>query len=341
MSEKRGCLARLGDLLSLVLTLYALVTLVLLVVGWLLAASVAVAGILKGVAAILLLPVLVLFVLSLLIRRRRPALLLLPLVVVFFVLYVPYFLPRAATPAVEAGFTAMTFNLEAPDADEVAPLADVIRAADADIVTLQELSQAAADELDTALSDVYPYRVFYPQANPHDGQGLLSRFAIEDSHFFEFEGQRRTLGHMRAELMLDDGPIVVYDVHPVPPISFSLGLMAEAHSHAVDLLLERAAEETLPLLMLGDFNMSDQFPEYDRLTRRYIDSFRVAGEPGFGFTYPTDTLPLPPVLRLDYIFHDAAFVAEHVRVWPDTGTSDHHPLWARLTRVASAPSAES
>ncbi len=61
-----------------------------------------------------------------------------------------------------------------------------------------------------------------------------------------------------------------------------------------------------------------------------------------GFTFPeadpvTPTtqeirriVQVPLLLRLDYVFHNDAFQPLEARVWPESGGSDHHPLYVRL-----------
>jgi endonuclease/exonuclease/phosphatase family metal-dependent hydrolase len=39
---------------------------------------------------------------------------------------------------------------------------------------------------------------------------------------------------------------------------------------------------------------------------------------------------LPLYQRIDFIFASPAFTVLAARVWPDSGGSDHRPLWARL-----------
>jgi endonuclease/exonuclease/phosphatase family metal-dependent hydrolase len=72
------------------------------------------------------------------------------------------------------------------------------------------------------------------------------------------------------------------------------------------------------------------------MTAHYHDSYREAGW-GLGFTFPangpyaTSVFQwIPPLVRLDYIFHDAAFEAVEARVWPTSGGSDHLPVFAAL-----------
>jgi endonuclease/exonuclease/phosphatase family metal-dependent hydrolase len=55
---------------------------------------------------------------------------------------------------------------------------------------------------------------------------------------------------------------------------------------------------------------------------------------GYGFTHPVDPFPL---VRIDYIWYSRDFAALDAEVWPDAGTSDHHPVWARLALRSAHP----
>ncbi|MDX2139325.1 MAG: hypothetical protein SF123_14665 [Chloroflexota bacterium] len=77
--------------------------------------------------------------------------------------------------------------------------------------------------------------------------------------------------------------------------------------------------------------MTEAFDLYQIITDRYTDAFAAVGEVGFGFTFPHITRrPLPPVLRLDYVFYDSHFRGIDARVWSDSGSSDHLPVLVRL-----------
>jgi endonuclease/exonuclease/phosphatase family metal-dependent hydrolase len=66
---------------------------------------------------------------------------------------------------------------------------------------------------------------------------------------------------------------------------------------------------------------------------RLHDAFREAGS-GMGFTFPASIRStirsLPPLLRIDYVWYSDQFSIRRVSVAGDSGTSDHHPVVARL-----------
>jgi endonuclease/exonuclease/phosphatase (EEP) superfamily protein YafD len=88
------------------------------------------------------------------------------------------------------------------------------------------------------------------------------------------------------------------------------------------------------LVLAGDLNMSDQTPEYRRLTTAgLMDVYRQAGF-GFGATFPSRPIsrrlgvPVPPgpILRIDYVLIGGPLAVRSARVWPDAGGSDHFPV---------------
>ena len=87
--------------------------------------------------------------------------------------------------------------------------------------------------------------------------------------------------------------------------------------------------------------MIDQTEDYQRSAASFSDTYREVGW-GLGFTFPDADLvtpskrtirrliQFPVLLRLDYIFHNDAFLPLEANVWPESGGSDHHLVYARL-----------
>lgn len=197
------------------------------------------------------------------------------------------------------------------------------------------MSPAAAAALEAQLGRDYPYRAFHAEPG-YAGQGVLSRYPITADNYWRYEDLPGALGHQRVGLRIAGHPVVLYNVHPVPPLTFRQYLNAAPHRAALTDLLAKVEGEADPVLLAGDFNMTDQFHGYRRLADRYTDAFRAVGEVGFGFTFPyKEDVPLPAFLRLDYIFYDASFRGIRAQVWPDTGTADHAPVLAHLALRAN------
>jgi endonuclease/exonuclease/phosphatase (EEP) superfamily protein YafD len=142
---------------------------------------------------------------------------------------------------------------------------------------------------------------------------------------------------MRVQMSFADTLFTFYNVHPPSP-----GLTVDTRYRSLEItdLLDRFAGETTPLIVVGDFNLTDQSNDYARLTEVLTDSFREAGE-GLGLTFPNlgYANPLlgaaPPIIRIDYIFHDHHWRSLASRVYESSGMSDHYPVISTLAFVGA------
>ena len=299
---------------------------------------------------LLLKPALVLLPLAILGRRGVLTVLLAAPAAEYVRVYAGTILRRVAPHAGQQGVRFLTYNVHAEE-DVLDPQITLICQADADVVALQELSFPAAKRFAAALSARYPYQALHPNAQPCSGQGILSRFPIRADEYWQHVDIRNALGHQRAIIDLDGRSIVLYNVHPVHPGMVDMIYDAAPRAAEVTRLLERIAAETLPVILAGDFNMSDQSDDYRRITARLKDAFRQAGR-GLGYTFPdwsapqsrsvVNGLPLgfvPPLVRLDYVFHNPTMRVIDARVWPESGGSDHRPLLVTLDIEDCLPTA--
>lgn len=277
-------------------------------------------------ALLVALPPLLIWVLA---RKWLTAGLLMPALVFFLVSYGDLLLPNAAVPA-GAPLRLLTHNLHGMT-DNLEPVHAIIRDANADIVALQELTDAAAADLIQTFGDAYPYRHLFTIGESVVGMGILSRLPLGDADYWE-----HGLGNIRTSFTFGETSVTFYNVHPPPPSVFR-GFDASGRHAAIDLLIERLESEDGVLLLAGDFNMADQTDDYARLTGRFAlrDAFRVAGV-GLGPTFPNMGYAsralgyVPPFVRIDYVFFSAPFQAADARVWTTSGGSDHYPVLATL-----------
>ena len=234
------------------------------------------------------------------------------------------------TPA--GPFVVLTHNIGnglAPPAK----LIPVLRAAQADLIGLQEITAEQAAAITRDLADLYPYQIVHGEGIP--GKGILSKFPIHTIERLHFYPERPDL---RAIVTLPEGDLLVIVAHPRPPTLGRRGFAMSDLSRRQIARLVAHASTGAPALLLGDFNLSPRHPFYRGLQKRgWVDAFAAAGQ-GAGLTLPTRylALPLVPFLRVDYIWHTAHLRAVDAWVGPATG-SDHLPVLARLAWVASAP----
>lgn len=306
-------------------------------------------GLFNSFAHLLMLPALALLPLSLLLRRRWLALSLVVPTFAFVRAYGPRLLKRRSVTAAGQPITMMTYNLHA-ETEQLEPILRLIEEADVDVISVQELSIAAADCFQMALRDKYPYQAMHPQTPANRGQGVLSRYPIMSQTYWRNPHiASGSLGHLRVELDVDGRSVTLYNAHPLHPGMGDKWFDTTIRAREMDTVLERAAQDEGAVLVMGDFNMSDQSDDYRRMVTRYGDAFGAAGR-GMGFTFPDLRtfqalpdywplpMPLPAFLRLDYIFYNDYFIPIEARVWPTSGGSDHRPVVATLILQQKAQS---
>lgn len=335
--------SKLADGLAALSGLYGLGTALLLALGLAPGEALPIVGLFNTMLPALLLPAVALAIGWLVARRWRLAALTAPASLALVLGYGALFLPRSGPSPTAPQISVLTFNLHA-ERVALAPMVDVIRAAGADIVALQELSPEAARVFSAELGDVYPYRALHLHPNnPVMGQGVLSRYPLRDSVYWQVE-----MWHQRVTVTTRERDIALYNVHPhIPFVRAAGGLAFDAGKRGRDIadILERAGREPMPVIMAGDFNTTDRCAHYRWVTENYRDAFREAGW-GFGFTFPDFSspnalprglprvaLPVPLLTRIDYVFYSEHFQAAEALVWPSAGGSDHRPVLARLAIV--------
>ena len=273
----------------------------------------------------LILPALVLLPLSLLLHRWRIALLLLPTVIGFLLLYGGLFLPRETVQS-QPDLTVMTYNIRSGN-HNIDAISQVIRNSDADVVVLQEVSQNLFQKLPPDLVHDYAYWSLepYPEPNTRLGLGVYSRYPLLNESFDVYQTQSSKL---RFQIDVNGTRVTIYDVHLANPLVAGENFDPKAHGEGISALLDLLASETGPLIVAGDFNMTDASTDYGRMTTNLLDSFRDSGF-GFGLTFPAWS-PLLAV-RLDYVFHSGNIRSLSAQVMPASGQSDHFPVRAALS----------
>lgn len=289
----------------------------------------------------LYLPLPVLLLLSLLAQPRALILLVVPLLF-FGWEYRPW--PQTATQYAVSGTTVrvLSWNVLFFNTN-VDALDTLIRKNDPDVVALQEYGFVQARGLEAALNQRYPYQALAP-GGP-SGLGVWSRYPIR-----EWDRSADRLSRCQCQRMvldIDGQQVRLVNAHPLAPRftfrdelagirlprQIPSNFMTAHQQPQFDVLLSEAARTEQPLILVGDLNTGDRQPNYWRLRRYLSDAFREAGR-GFGLTYPNvrygaSRLHMPPLVRIDYIFHSRDITA--LRVWNDASyVSDHRAVIADL-----------
>jgi len=264
--------------------------------------------------------------------------------VVFLIRFVPAWVPLpGSAPAAAASaphLSVASWNLELGQPDD-AVVVDAIKALDADVVGLVELTPWNADAI--AADPVLRKRYRTMELRPTQGSlgvGLLSTLPpIGKPHAY---GDPPVLVQQ-----LDAGnglTLTVVVAHPLPgqiqatagdtlPLDYD-STSRDRHLAQVRGIVDPIIASGEPLLLIGDFNVVDREPAYDDLVKGLIDAQRAVGL-GPGHTWRPDRLEWLPfgLLRIDYLF--SANGVTPVSISPDcTPRGSDHCL---LTGVMALP----
>ena len=169
----------------------------------------------------------------------------------------------------------------------------------------------------------------------------------------------------RYEIVFHGRPLALYDIHlPTPRDQLSRflgarralamfgneelpghrGTLHEWNAARADLYRQSAAvlaQERMPFIVAGDFNMPDHGLLYHHFAHSLVDSFAQTGS-GFGFTFPggmkSAAALLGPWLRIDYVFAGSGWTPLYCQ--PEPGVlSQHRAVVARLDPLSSPQAA--
>jgi endonuclease/exonuclease/phosphatase (EEP) superfamily protein YafD len=243
---------------------------------------------------------------------------------------------RRHTIAAGPMLRAATYNLLWVNKDEAAVIA-AIRALDADVIALQEISPAHAAAIESHLGAEYPCQVLQPGFEAY-GNGLISRLPFTPSP--DILPDPDWIGDpIIATLTVDGRDVTAVCCHTAP-----VRTPAAARERQARALVDYARRLDEPCIVLGDFNSTPLNEAYRILCRDLRDVWRDAGR-GLGHTFPGpaysnargDGLPRPLrrfiphwLLRIDHIFVTEHWRAVSARVSPQHGGSDHRPVVADL-----------
>jgi endonuclease/exonuclease/phosphatase (EEP) superfamily protein YafD len=268
--------------------------------------------------------------------------------VLFLVTYGGLFVPpalRAAPPLDAPRLTAMTFNVHVTNQHPDGVVA-AIRRAGADVVGLQEVNPSVAWALRRDLAARYPYQVLgAPGAS--STLAVLSRYPLQPTGI-TLPGQWNDVP-LVVRLRFGGTTITVLDAHPVSTLLTRAQIRAETQERAYTarVIADFVRAQRGPVLLLADFNATDQSTPYRIVTHVLGDAWREGGV-GFGHTFPgdhsfeqsrprvRDWFVLRWLVRIDYVFHSRQWRTVEAHIGPWDGTSDHRPVCATLALTGRA-----
>ena len=232
---------------------------------------------------------------------------------------VPQAFPEKRPAAEAAAIRLYSANLYVGN-DDVAAIADSVRAARPDVVILIEASDAVGDALDRILSD-HPHRAVTPRSD-WNGEGsrtvIASRWPIASSR--DASGVQARTSVVRTPL----GPMEVTSAHLTRPWPYQVQWEQIRQTEA---LAEATANQGRSRIVAGDFNSVTDA----RIGRLFRERSGLTPAPAFPGTWPAD---LPGVLGLgiDNVWVSRDLTVVERRLGRRNG-SDHRPVVTVLTRA--------
>jgi endonuclease/exonuclease/phosphatase family metal-dependent hydrolase len=211
---------------------------------------------------------------------------------------------------------------------------------------LEEVTPTFATEHLPKLANLYPYQAVQRDSTRPGDTYVLSRYPIVSAETVAL-GIAGFPEPQRVVIDVDGQHIAIYAVHMAWPLAddaieasglnyyvqLMLAFDDRVRNQQIDKLITHLKHEPLPYIVAGDFNMSDFSATYGKLAAVMHDSF-IEGGQGLGGSWPVTThnnMPkwLPPLIRIDYIWHSDGL--RTIRAWQGEETgSDHLPLLADL-----------
>ena len=219
--------------------------------------------------------------------------------------------PEPLPPPV-GGFRVVAANVNSHNRNPREAVADAVTRG-GDLVMLLEAGEAGwighPPEYSTVLQPRYSNQVY------------LSRFPAR--LLDRPEGWPRRLRAHRLEVDAPSGRVIVYVAHLVRPYLgphriFRLQRQLTAQRRERDALLTSARTETAPVILAGDFNLSDRSRGYRRINGQFRDAMR---DRWAGPTYVAGPWR-PFLLRIDHVFMPHDWCSAHPGRF-DLRGSDH------------------
>ncbi len=186
-----------------------------------------------------------------------------------------------------------------------------VLAQQADLVTLIEVNHRWAKALQEALKPIYPYQVVYPVDNAFSGMAVFAKYPLEKVRYVFNDEPPTIVGNIQLPL----GKVRFISTHTSAPIL--QGRIARRYQQLDKLAKEIAQHQSLPVLLLGDFNAVP----WEKLMIDFQAQTQMrATRDGWQATFPTWALWVG--IPIDYIFYSPQLTCYGNTTFQHTG-SDH------------------
>jgi endonuclease/exonuclease/phosphatase (EEP) superfamily protein YafD len=236
--------------------------------------------------------------------------------------YVPHVVPVTTAPPTATHLKVLTVNVSYRQYS-ARRFREVVSQASPDVLLVVEFTPRA-EEILAEFDKVYPQQLKAPAEGPY-GIGLWSRFPLQSAFTFP-------LGPVQGVEARVETPAGVFTLLGAHLVSPTLPRRAEQRNEGLQLLAERRAAITGPVIIAGDLNVTPYSPYYsDWLAKTGLTDSR------YGRTLSTSWPAILPILGIpiDHVAVSNEFVIlEHDRL-PAFG-SDH---WGIMAELALRPPA--
>lgn len=227
-------------------------------------------------------------------------------------------------------FKLLTYNIARGQLGNVERLSNQIRAANADLITLQETNTVRAAYLSELLAKLPGY--FVSRSGTLGAEVVtLSRFPVLSTR--EVALPNTTRRFLVTRLKIPQGELTLMNLH-LSTVMLSKVLDGEVtvtrdnRTKQLGILQRETAAITGPLIVAGDFNTPPRGQIYRALTSEFSDAWDTAGQ-GLGYTFMSTW----PALRIDHVLSRGSSAVKLSAVSAEVqpaGGSDHRALLVKL-----------
>ncbi len=231
-------------------------------------------------------------------------------------------------------FALMTYNVNYANPDPDSSM-DAIATADADVVLLQEITDAWRARLEKRFATQYPHRVFH--AARAGGLAVLSKHAIRaDDLWSPPKG-----GFFPAERVVVDGPLgdlQILHVHLRPNVDKGNWLLGwhttpPVRRREIETYWKKLQTGT-PTIVAGDFNELPTGKAVEFLEDNGLARVATKGRTTWHHVIEINRKKVSALsMDIDHVVVDRTFAASNARVL-DAGASDHRPVVVTLERAS-------
>lgn len=260
---------------------------------------------------------------ALLVRARRLSVLVI-LVCAFCVSGAVWSLrPKHPAPIEAASVRVATCNLLAKNT-RFDDYLDELRSHHIDLVVFQEVTDDWRTRIDAVFGTSHPYTATVKRSGL---KSIVIRSRLPISNVSSIVEEHGFNGVLRCEIEIDGRHVAMYGVHLLAPLSRAY--LRDGRQQFAD-LADALEKESLPMIVLGDFNAPTESAQLDRLRSIGLrDAWDIARQ-GRGGTWPNHAgvFSLFPT-RIDHVMLSGQLACTDVAFGVGAG-SDHKPVFATV-----------